>query len=207
MLKNPSISTVTGPAAEPVTLAEAKLWMKIDDTTEDALITELIKAAREAAEKYIRRSLITQTLKLTVDSRCSGMNDCLGEGVHDLPVSILDGGLPRVIELPSQPVQSVTEIKTYNSAGTDAVFSSDNYYLDSSGGRVILKESTQWPSDLRRFKTCEITFVAGFGAAEAVPAAIKTGIKMHVQKMYDERMVCDLPDGCAKLYRAYKIYG
>ncbi len=43
----------SAPASEPVTLAEAKLYLRVDAATEDTLIGELITAARVAAEQYL----------------------------------------------------------------------------------------------------------------------------------------------------------
>ena len=52
----------TEPAAEPVTLAELKTFMRIDGSEDDALIESLIVAARELCESYTGRALITQEL-------------------------------------------------------------------------------------------------------------------------------------------------
>ena len=203
-----SITTVTPPALEPVTLAEAKLWMKVDITEDDALITDLIVAAREYAEQSLRRALITQTKKLTLDIPRGGLDDVLGDGVYDLPVSVLVGDLPSVIELPYQPIQSITSVKTFDTDGTESTYSSDNYFLDTAGGRLVLKDGEIWPSGLRAEKACEITYVAGYGsAASSVPASIKSAIKMHVQNMYDNRIVCDAPEACMKIYQKHRIYG
>lgn len=55
------------PVIEPVSLVEAKTFLRIDTGDEDSLIDYLITAARHAAEKYTSRSFITQTWKLYVE--------------------------------------------------------------------------------------------------------------------------------------------
>lgn len=58
--------TITG--TEPVTITEAKLWLKVDFTTDDALITELISHCRELIEQYTGRSLVASTVIVEVES-------------------------------------------------------------------------------------------------------------------------------------------
>ena len=65
------------PATEPITLTEAKLWLKVDDSTDDDLITALIIAARQACEDYTHRSLITQTWQMTLDRFPNGCDPIL----------------------------------------------------------------------------------------------------------------------------------
>jgi hypothetical protein len=202
-----NLTTVTPSATYPVTSSEVKLWAKIDTTADDSLITTLIAAATSAAEEYLKRALITQTLKLTLDSG-KYTNNILGDGVYDLPISALyDGALPRVIKLPKEPIQSVTHIKTYNTSNTLSTYDSSNYYTDLSGARVVLNQTAMWGSDIRPQASCEVTYVAGYGSASDVPAPIKTAILMHIQKMYDERIVCDMPQSCKTLLDQFKIYG
>ena len=55
---------LAGPAEEPVSLAEAKAFLKVDDTAEDGLIGALIAAARLHVESITGRALITQTWRL-----------------------------------------------------------------------------------------------------------------------------------------------
>ena len=83
-------------------------------STDDTLVTQLITAARMAAEEYLRRALITQTYKLTLDLSCSSLGAAWSEGVYDLPVTELYGGMPRTIELPKGPIQSITSVTTYD---------------------------------------------------------------------------------------------
>ena len=63
---------VTAPAVEPVTLAEVKLHLRIDDNADDVLLGALITAARQHAEHDTRRALVTQTRKLVLDEFPSG---------------------------------------------------------------------------------------------------------------------------------------
>lgn len=51
---------VTGPATEPITLAEAKEHLRIDGTDRDAYIAALITVVRERLEEETRRAFITQ---------------------------------------------------------------------------------------------------------------------------------------------------
>lgn len=203
-----SITTVTGPAAEPVILAEAKNWAKIDITDDDPLLAALITAAIESAEKYLKRSLISRTLKLSIDSPVYGWARNLPEGTYDLPVSALSGILPSVIQLPAGPVQSVSSVVTYDLSDTSSTFDPSNYRIDSASGRFTLKYNCLWPSNLRQIAAAEITYIAGYGAtSSSVPMPIKTAILMHVQTMYDSRMVCEMPDSCKQLLNQYRIYG
>jgi uncharacterized phiE125 gp8 family phage protein len=205
-----SVTVVTAPAAEPVMLAEAKNWAKIDITDEDPLIAALITAAVESAELYTKRSFINRTLKLTLDTPvCRWVNN-LPEGVYDLPISAVSGPLPITIQLPGGVASSITSILTYDLTGTSSTFDTSNYWLDSASGRLSLQYGKIWPSNLRPQSACEITYVSGYGAtSSSVPMPIKTAILMHVQSMYDERGQCDtqIPARCKQLLNQFIVYG
>lgn len=49
------LKLITAPAAEPITLAEAKLHARADTSAYDSLITALIVAAREECEHITGR--------------------------------------------------------------------------------------------------------------------------------------------------------
>lgn len=53
------------PAIEPISVSEAKAWLKVDWDSEDALIETLISAAREKCEQYTNRAFIEQTITET----------------------------------------------------------------------------------------------------------------------------------------------
>ena len=74
---------IAPPGEEPVTLAEAKAFCRIDGSDEDALVNALIAAARLQVESLTGRALITQSWRLTM--ACA----------------------PRLVELPVIPVAAL----------------------------------------------------------------------------------------------------
>lgn len=201
-----TVTLVTPPTTEPVSLGEVKGWIKVDTNADDALLQTMISAARESAEKYLKRALITQTQRVTLDLPQANWIDALPDGTYDFPITASYADIPRIIELPYKPLQSVTSIVTYDTANTASTYSASNYFVDTANGRVALNSTASWPSNLRGVNAVAVTYVAGYGTAVNVPAAIKSGIMMHVQKMYDERMVCDLPPSCMALYDKFRVY-
>lgn len=58
---------VSGPAAEPVTVAELRLHCRIDHTDEDVLLAGLIASARQWCERYSGRAFLRQRWRTTVE--------------------------------------------------------------------------------------------------------------------------------------------
>ena len=57
---------IAGPGEEPVSLAEAKAFARIDGGDEDALVSALVAAARLHVESLTGRTLVTQTWRLVL---------------------------------------------------------------------------------------------------------------------------------------------
>lgn len=156
----------TAPASEPVTLAEAKAHLRVDSSDEDALIGNLVKAAREYCELFTRRSFITTTWKLTLDK------------------------FPDTVELARSPAQSVTSIKYIDDDGVQQTFASASYLVDaeSEPGRVTPVYGGSWPSARSQMNAVEVTFKAGYGdAAASVPQSAKQAILMLVGHWFENR--------------------
>jgi uncharacterized phiE125 gp8 family phage protein len=73
LLYSPNNSSFTGysiqfadvvPVTEPITLAEAKEYARIDGSTEDTLVTSLIKVARLHCESYMGKAIIRKTVTI-----------------------------------------------------------------------------------------------------------------------------------------------
>lgn len=154
---NRLLERVTAPASEPVSLAEAKLYLRVDGTDDDTLISDLIVAARMNAEDFLRKSLITQTWKLAY-------NDYV-----DYEVA-----------LPMHPVVSITSVVIRERDGDSQTFAAGNYYLNAAKNKLIFDTT---PTGF----LIEITYNTGYGSASQVPQPIKYGILAHIAALYDER--------------------
>jgi len=62
-----AVTDINPPALldEPVTLDYAKVFLRVDNDDEDALIADLIRAARERVERLINSALITRARRFT----------------------------------------------------------------------------------------------------------------------------------------------
>ncbi len=69
---------IAGPGEEPVSLAEAKAFARVDGSDEDALMSALVAAARLHVESLTGRALVTQTWRLVLK--------CVSGRVVQLPV-------------------------------------------------------------------------------------------------------------------------
>ncbi len=58
---------IAGPGEEPVSLAEAKAFCRIDAADEDALVGALVAAARLHVESLTGRALVTQSWRLVLN--------------------------------------------------------------------------------------------------------------------------------------------
>ena len=154
--------------SEPITLEEAKNYLKVDTGDDNALITNLISVARELAETYTGLTFMSTSIQLVYDSA------------------------PSVIEIPYRPLQSVTTIETIDVDGVTSTVDTDSYTVDTSGtmfmpGRIYLNSGYVWPTH-RGFASFLITILAGYGdEASDVPYSIRQAILVVIAHLYENR--------------------
>lgn len=203
-----SAQRTVSPSTELWTTAQVESYLRLDapDTNESALIDSYVKAAREKFERVTGRAFVTQTWQLTMDSFYShGDAENHLDGFHELPVSYYNDYNDE-LDLPVLPVQSVTSIVTYDDSNAASTFSSDNYQLDTSSGRIYLDAGQTWPTDIRDRSGIVITFVAGYGDQAAdVPEALRQAVLIYAGALYDSRGTCDVPAKAKELVESYII--
>lgn len=159
-----ALKLVTGPTSEPVTDAEALAHCRIDHHDDDLLVRRLITAARRRVETTLRRSLLATTWRLS-----------LGEFPCD------------AIVLPRPPAQSVSSIAYIDSAGASQTLASYQLDSDSEPAGIHPAYGEVWPSTRCQPNAVQVTFVAGYASAAAVPQTIKLAILMLVGHWYEHR--------------------
>lgn len=193
------LNRTSSPATEPITLAEAKLHLRVD-FDDDALITSLAIAAREVIESRLGQSLITQTWELILDYFPSAGGyynpqirqvwSSLGgfpSGTGPYPGMLANAG--GMIPLYMPPIQSVTSVQYYDFTGTLQTVD-PSVYIVSTGfpGRIEPNYSKVWPIARPTVDSVLITFVAGYGSsASSVPEAVKAAMKLMIGNWYENR--------------------
>lgn len=156
------------PTEEPITLAEAKLHLKVDTTADDDLITALIKTGRQFVENRISKKLITQTIEEVYDS---------------FPIDY--------IKLSAKPIHDTPNLAiTYtDTAGDNQTWAASNYVTDfiSNPARVAPGLEKDYPSTGSVLNAVKSTYRVGYGDAADVPERFKSAIKLLVGEMYEKR--------------------
>ena len=176
------LALVTPPAEEPVSLVEAKLHLRVDIADDDALITALISAARQAAETITGRQIVTARWKMILDS-------FPGPSLMGVPAGQSFSLPGHAILLPKCPVQSIVSVQYLDMAGTLQTLTNNTYTADLAcePARITPVFGQIWPVTLPQIGAVTVTFDAGYGAASAVPEGIKNWIKLRVGSLYAHR--------------------
>lgn len=163
------VATITNNTATTYTdnIADSALGVgaPTTNTTGDPLLNIYIAAAGQHAETYLKRKLVTQTLDLHLDAfPCWTLK---------MPV----------------PMQSVSAITYFDSNGVEQTLAADQYLVDSTTepARITPAFGLVWPVTQYRNNAVKVRFVAGYGAASAVPACVKHWIAMRVKTVWDQR--------------------
>ena len=168
MVLNQSLIRVTGPATEPVTVAEARdhLELLASDTHHNAKITRTIQVARERVENDTSCVLISQTYKLRL---------------RDFPTE------SDAIQLGIRPVSAISSLTYYDDSNVQQALATSVYGLDARQQLIYLKYDQEWPSYTAQHNGIEATMTVGYGTAANVPAIFKQLILLQVGMYFEDR--------------------
>jgi len=151
---------------ELISLADAKLHLRVDHTDDDSLIDAIRASARKWAEKYAERSFFTQTWVRNLDV---------------FPDS------DDVIELLNGPVQSVTTLKYFDEDDVQQTWDASNFRVDINSQVARIEAVDSFPDTFDRIDAIEITYLAGETDIADVDEEIVTAVKVFIADLYENR--------------------
>ena len=199
-----NITVITPPPFEPVTLAQVYAHLRLSPDHEgspgeethpdDAMLARHITTARQHVEQMARRSLVQQTLRLSIPGFPSTARGTFPPSRTQAPELI------RLYRPPVLRVASVTYVDTDNTLQTLA---SANYYVtDEQVPELRFTSAFSAPAVYDRPDAVRVNYVAGYmpnGSPPAtqddfaanVPSALRDAILIGVQLLYDNMTPAD----------------
>jgi uncharacterized phiE125 gp8 family phage protein len=180
---------LTAPAVEPVSLDEAKAFLRVETSDDDDVIAALIAGARLHVEAQTRRALVTQAWRLSADAWPA------------------DGRLPIV----PAALRSLTAARVYDSDNVAHDVDTLAFVLDL-GGSALCFAPWALPAPGRLTVGIEVDVVVGYGdAASDVPEPLRHAIRLLIAHWYENRGVMSeaatavLPQNVAALIAPYRM--
>jgi len=169
------LSLVSGPAVQPISIADVKARFGVDAGDWDQRLSGFIAAAVGEIDgpNGIGVALITQTWRLALDAWCSE------------------------IVLPLGPVQSVLSVTYVDAAGVTQTLDPSGYGLDLTRRPARLRPAwgAAWPAHRGDPGEIQVTFKAGFGdTAATVPKDLAAALELLVDHFFEDadRKAADL---------------
>lgn len=148
-----ALETLVAPAAEPVSLAEARAFLRIGTDGDNGVLTSLLIAAREAFEARTGRALVTTTFRQRfMAARFAHL---------DLPCTLVPGRIPAI---------NLVAVRLIAKDGSETAAPANLVRLID--GRFVITAPLS-----AQVLGLSIDFQAGHGASAAnVPYAFKTSL-------------------------------
>lgn len=178
---------ISPPASEPISLAEAKQYLRVEHDADDTLIAALTTAARNAVELSTRRVLMAQRWRVTL---------------HCWPAS------GRIVS-PVNPLISLVAARVRGESEASTALDPAAFTLDTvSVPGLIMFERTRVKEPGRALAGIELDIEAGYRAAADVPAPLTQAIRLLLAQSYEQRDQVRpdaLPETVAALVAPFRV--
>jgi hypothetical protein len=185
-----SLQRSVAPTEEPLTVEQAAKQCEVSANDHDEHFVELITAAREQFETDTGLALCAQTWVQRYDRPPERyFRQQHNHRLDDLLFHLPGGGIFRYADLHKRPVASLTSITYIDTGGDSQTMSSADYELDIHRVRPVvwLAHNASWPATRAIQNALTFTFVAGYGAATAVPRLIKQAMLLQLCAWFENR--------------------
>ena len=180
-----NLKLIAAPTLDPVTIQEMREYLRVDGAEFDITLSNLIKAARDAAQEFQNRAFYTQTWELSFDH---------------FPV------MP--IKIPRPPLQSILSVKYYDKDGAEHSMDLNDFVIDkrSEPGRLAFKSGKSWPNvELQPIDSVVIRFTAGYDDISKIPSTVKLAYQVFITHRIDNPGSNDIPEAFYSLLRPERV--
>ncbi|MFD2677615.1 head-tail connector protein [Camelimonas lactis] len=169
-----NLMLVNGPAVEPVTLDDMKLYLRLDGDAEDALVTAMIRAGRMTVEAATHLALLEQVWRIRLDA---------------WPAA-------GIVAPPIGPLRRIEAVRLVSRAGEAAALDVAGFRADAGAGMIAMPAT---PPQLSGGHV-EIDVSVGHGvAASDVPEPLRLAVRTMVACWFDNRGEAPAPRGASLL--------
>lgn len=190
------LKLIMPPPVAPLTLAEAKEYLRVDHTDEDATITRIVGAATgyaDGPDGFLQRALIDQTWELTLDAfPAAAMSGGWANPTWCAAPTTVTGGSIRI---PLPPLIEVVNVFYDDPGGVQQILPTGAYSVDKVSEPGWILPVGNWPATFAGINAVRIRFRAGYvdlsqsPAIGAVPDDIKQALLLLSSTMFDNREV------------------
>ena len=166
---------LSAPVLEPVTLAEAKLYLRVDHTAEDAQISGMIRAATARVETLTGRSLLAQDWRFETEAAP--------------PLSFL---------LPRGPLTAILGVSGLMVGGAGDALTASEFRLAGVEDGITL---TRRPVG----GVLRVEYRAGAASVADIPAPLVQAVLQIAALMYEARGAATLPEAVTALIAPYRL--
>ena len=218
-----ALRRITKPSENPVSRDEAKLHLRVTDDNEDTLIDGLILASTNEIEKILRRALISQQWRLSLDRfpsstlhREASLQQKQRERRRPGHFSTgFNEGRTLILDWPE--TISVDIVEYTDPDGNLQTLSATKYDVDNENepGRLVLKSTETWPDTEIIPNAVKVEYTAGYGASSVdVPQAIKQAILLTIGHNFENResvlvapglVVAEVPRSVDWILQPYRV--
>jgi uncharacterized phiE125 gp8 family phage protein len=178
---------LTPPVIEPLTLIEAKAFLRVDRGDDDAVIIALIAAARVHVEAMTRRALLAQTWRFTLDAWPKGGRFA-----------------PRI-----GPLRELVAARVFDADGEAREIDPESFVVDAAAN-AIAAPCFALPAPGRAQVGIVLDVLCGYGTdAGEVPADLRHAVRLLLAHWYDNRVATAdgavVPAGVGALLAPYRM--
>lgn len=175
------------PVSEPLSLTDAKAFLRVEHGDDDEVITALIAAARVHVEAMTRRALLMQTWRFVLDAWPPGGRFA-----------------PRI-----GPLRDLVAARVIDADGEAREIDGESFVVDGAAN-VIAAPCFALPTPGRAQAGIELDVICGYGAdASDVPTDLRQAIRLLLAHWYDNRVATVdgalAPAGVSALLKPYRM--